>query len=204
MSDYMENMMIAQRIIIEKTLQHQIETNISQSDKKLKKMKDLPNVTFEKGSYITSSYNDGKIPSKLVLPRRGPFRVLDHSEGKVHIQNLVTMQEEWIHASMCNQFLYDPNRVDPVGIARKAVPNPEFVIKTILDHKPKKFTASSKRDLLYFLIEWDGYGKEHNSWEPWENLRKVDLIHEYLTRNKMKYLIPKGFNILENDDADSH
>ena len=40
--------------------------------------------------------------------------------------------------------------------------------------------------------------------EPWENLRKVDLIHEYLTKNNMKYLIPKGFKDFQNDDADNH
>jgi len=193
MSEYMERMLLAQRIIIEKTLQNQISTNVVQSNRKLKRDVNLPVVTFVKGSYVTSTYNDGNIPSKLVLPRRGPFRVLDHSEGKVHVQNLVTMQDEWIHASMCNQFLYDPNRVDPVGIARKALPSPEFLISKIIDHKPRNFSNKSKRCELFFLIEWEGFSEDHNSWEPWENLRNVELIHEYLKGHNMKYLIPKGF-----------
>ena len=193
MSEYMENMLIAQRIIIEKTLQNQMETNHSNSEKRLEKMKGLPTVTFAKDSYVTASYHDDKIPTKLALPRRGPFRVLDHEDGKVHVQNLVTLQEEWIHASLCNQFLYDPKRVDPVGIARKALPNPEYVIEKILDHVPKDFNYRTKKGELFFLIQWEGFSAEHNSWEPWENLRKVGLVHDYLRKNDMKFVIPKRF-----------
>ena len=193
MSEYMENMLIAQRIIIEKTLQNQIETNDLNSDKKLEKMKGLTSVTFAKDSYVTASYHDNKIPSKLALPRRGPFRVLDHTDGKVHVQNLVTLQEEWIHASLCNQFYYDPRRVDPVGIARKALPNPEYVIEKILDHVPKEVNYRTKKGELFFLVQWEGFNADHNSWEPWENLRSVGLVHDYLRKNKMKFVIPKRF-----------
>jgi len=195
MSGYMENMLLAQRIIIEKTLLFQIETNNSRSEKKLEKMKGLPIVTFEKGSYITATYHDDNIPSKFALPRRGPFRVLDHSDGKVHVQNLITMQDEWIHASMCNQFLYDPNRVDPISIARKALPNPEYVVEKVLDHLPKVFNNRNSRKDLSFLIQWEGYGEIHNSWEPWENLRRVSVVHVYLRENNMKFLIPKNIQV---------
>jgi hypothetical protein len=195
MSEYMENMLIAQRVIIEKSLQIQFETNKSSLENKFKKMKNLPDIIFEKGSYVTVSYDDGKIPSKLILPRKGPFRVLDHSDGKVHVQNLVTMQEEYFHASICNQFLYDPNRVDPIHIARKALPNPEYVVEEILEHKPINFSHRSKRDELFFKIKWENFGKEFDSWEPWANLRRVGLVHEYLKENNMKYLLPKEFKV---------
>ena len=191
MSEYMEKMLLAQRIIIERTLENQFDTNKSRSDKKLEKMKNLPTVIFEQGSFVTATYDDGNIPSKLSLPRRGPFRVLNHSDNKVHVQNLVTMEEEWIHASLCNQFLYDPNRVDPVAIARKALPSPEFVIEKVLDHHPKVFNRRDKRKELLFLIKWEGYGEESNSWEPWENLRRVSVVHSYLKDNNMKFLIPR-------------
>lgn len=68
-------MLIAPRIIIEKTLQYQIETNNVRSEKKLERMRDLPTVIFENDSFITATYDDGKIPSKLALPKRGQFRV---------------------------------------------------------------------------------------------------------------------------------
>ena len=142
-------MLIAQRIIIEKTLQIQSETNLIRAEKKLEKMSDLPSVTFEQGSYVTATYEDGKMPSKLCLPRRGPFRVIDHSDNKVHVQNLVTMKDEWIHASLCNQFLYDPNRVDPIGIARRALPDPEFIVEKVLKHKPENFNPKSKKRSIF-------------------------------------------------------
>ena len=63
------------------------------------------------------------------------------------------MQEEYFHASTCNQFLYDPNRIDPVHIARKALPNPEYVIEEILEHRPKNFSYKNKREELFFLTK---------------------------------------------------
>ena len=115
-------------------------------------MSDLPSVTFEQGSYVTATYEDGKMPSKLCLPRRGPFRVIDHSDNKVHVQNLVTMKDEWIHASLCNQFLYDPNRVDPIGIARRALPDPEFIVEKVLNTNRRISTPRVKEKIYIFTL----------------------------------------------------
>ena len=132
--------------------------------------------------------------------------MIDHSDNKVHVQNLVTMKEEWIHASLCNQFLYDPNRVDPIGIARRALPVPEFIVEKVLKHKPDDFNFKSKRKDLYFYIQWKGYSEDHNSWEPWENLRKVGVVLEYLRGiKKLNFLIPKMFkNNINNNEDDSY
>jgi hypothetical protein len=190
MSQYMENMLLAQRIIIESVLESQIITNEERSDKKMKVMENLPIRKFLSGSFVTVEYHDGKIPSKLSLPRRGPFRVIDHSEDKVHVQNLVTLEEEYFHSSICNQFEYDPNRVDPIDVARKALPNPEYVVKDVLEHVPKDFKPNTPRANLQFKIKWLHW--DEISWEPWENLRRVEKVHQYLILNKMKYLIPKS------------
>ena len=88
--------------------------------------------------------------------------------------------------------LGDPNRVDPIKIAKKALPDPEYVIEKVLKHKPENFNNKTKREDLFFLIQWENFGEEHNSWEPWSNLRRVGIVHEYLKINKMKFLIPRN------------
>ena len=32
---------------------------------------------------------------------------------------------------------------------------------------------------LCYLVKWDGYRVEHNSWEPWDNLHAPDLVSEF-------------------------
>ena len=38
-------------------------------------------------------------------------------------------------------------------------------------HSPRDFNNRSKREELLFLIQWEGFSTEHNSWEPWEKLK---------------------------------
>ena len=32
---------------------------------------------------------------------------------------------------------------------------------------------------LRYLVKWDGFGIEHNSWEPWDNIHAPDLVLEF-------------------------
>ena len=46
---------------------------------------------------------------------------------------------------------------------------------------------------MTFKVKWLGYGPEHDSWEPYANLRDIGKLHEYLITNRMKSLIPSKF-----------
>ena len=48
----------------------------------------------------------------------------------------------------------------------------EWVVAEILDSR------MINRKLRY-LVKWAGYGVEHNSWEPWDNLHAPDLVSEF-------------------------
>ena len=62
----------------------------------------------------------------------------------------------------------------------------EYIIKQILNHRG---TFTNKKNLK-FLVQWDGYGPEHNSWEPWSELRLTTQLHAYLRNVGQSHLIP--------------
>ena len=46
---------------------------------------------------------------------------------------------------------------------------------------------------LKFLVKWEEFDEESNTWEPWKNLRKLEPLHRHLREQKAEYLIPKAF-----------
>ena len=62
----------------------------------------------------------------------------------------------------------------------------EYVIAQISNHRGK-FT--NKRQ-LEFNVQWDGYGPEYNSWEPWSELRLTTQLHAYLRKIGQSQHIP--------------
>lgn len=52
----------------------------------------------------------------------------------------------------------------------------EFFVERVLMHRE---TRKGRRILREFLVKWEGYGPEHNSWEPEANLLDNDYYLEY-------------------------
>ena len=75
--------------------------------------------------------------------------------------------------------------VDP--IARRHAPPPlppelvdgeeEYVVEEILNSR-------IFRRKLQYLVKWEGYGVEHNTWEYWDNVgNAADVVNDFHTRN---------------------
>ena len=65
---------------------------------------------FETNSYVTIDYGDSplnKPPSKLHTPRRGPYRVVNHTGSIYALQNLVTGDIRDYHVSRLQPYYYD-------------------------------------------------------------------------------------------------
>ena len=48
----------------------------------------------------------------------------------------------------------------------------EWVVEEILDSRMINWK-------LRYLVKWDRFGIEHNSWEPWDNIHTPDLVSEF-------------------------
>ena len=118
---------------------------------------------------------------------RGPMKVIDHKHGEYTLLDLTTNKEKQYHSTQMKKFHFDPMRTDPTDVSRKDYL--EFFIETILQH-----TGDPKRlSTLQFKIKWLGYDESYNSWEPWANLREMEILHQYLIVNNMKHIIPNKF-----------
>jgi len=36
---------------------------------------------------------------------------------------------------------------------------------------------------LHYLVKWEGFGVEHNSWEPWDNVHALELVADFYRRH---------------------
>jgi Chromo (CHRromatin Organisation MOdifier) domain len=115
------------------------------------------------------------------------MRVLHSTRGEYTLLDLTTNKEKKHSSTQMKQFKFDPLRTDPIDVARKDYL--EFFIETILAHRvdPKKLST------LELKVKWLKYNESHNSWEPWSNLREMEILHLYLIQINLRQLIPQKF-----------
>jgi len=73
---------------------------------------------------------------------------------------------------------------DPIPGRRTSLPplpeivdgKEEWVVAEILD------SQMVNRKLCY-LVKWEGFGVEHNSWEPWDNVHVPELLADFYQRH---------------------
>ena len=141
---------------------------------------------FENNSFVLVAQRTSP-DTRLHTLWRGPMRVLDHKQGQYTLLDLTTNKEKQYHSTQMKKFLFNPLRTNPTDVSRKDYL--EFFIETVLAH-----TGDSKRlSSLQFKIKWLGYDETYNSWEPWSNLREMEILHKYLILNNMRSLIPYKF-----------
>ena len=52
----------------------------------------------------------------------------------------------------------------------------EWVVEEILD----SWMVNRK---LRYLVKWEGFGVEHNSWKPWDNVHALGLVADFYQRH---------------------
>ena len=147
---------------------------------------------FSIGSYVLAEklnfFTTRKETNKLKPYLKGPFRVESHTEdySKYTVRNLVTMKIRTFHVKRLKAFQSRPEDTD---LTKYAVRDDHFwVVKSILDFRPKSFNASSSRKTLEFKIEWEIDGSQ--TWEPWSIARKLQALQKFIhsTQCKNKFL----------------
>jgi len=183
--------------------QHTIQLQALQAAYKLQDLTDHEHLAatpavreteYDIGSLVLVQYeNDAHRPPTKVHPKlRGPFKVtaVTHrdSRGSIYTcQNLATNKLEDFHVKLLQKFNYDPRFTDP---AIEALVDSElFVVEAILDH-----VFDGKRKLkseLKFKVKWLGY--DETTWEPYANVAKVKILHDYLRAHHMESFLQEAF-----------
>jgi hypothetical protein len=66
--------------------------------------------------------------------------------------------------------------ITPVDlIALAATDQDEFIVEAILAHRGN----AKKKSSLEFLIKWQGYEDEFNTWEPYSLVKDLQLLDQY-------------------------
>ncbi len=146
------------------------------------------------GSYVLALYPNTRMgrmpPSKLHTQWKGPLMIVNNIGSKYTVRNLVSGKLEDYHVSSLKPFLMDPVSTNPESIAQKDYRT--WITEAVLDHKPKRKISDIRRSQLQFLIKWEGYPSEENTWEPWKNVKHNLHVHEYLRTHKMASFVPKN------------
>ena len=190
-SEYVRNLIIYQTYAMEAARKAQMKTDFEHVVQRGASV-----VTeFRVGSYVTLEYPEASVPrapTKLVARRAGPFQVHSSSGADYEIRDLQSDKLSRVHIKRLRAFVFDETRVDPASIV--AADRSEFLVETVLEHSPT-LNVTRRRSELVFKIRWMGYGPEHDSWEPWSELRANDIVHAYMRAHGMGSIISPLYRV---------
>jgi transposase InsO family protein len=125
------------------------------------------------------------VGSKKLLPKWiGPFPVVERI-GEVAYKLELPPSLKWhgvFHVSLLRPYV-DGGRTVPPPLPEIIEGELEYVVESILGHRD---VGTGKRAKRQYLVKWEGYGPEHNSWEPAANLTNcAEAIQSYWDQAKI-------------------
>jgi hypothetical protein len=155
-------------------LERKFKNDLSVRQKKLQ----LPEgkvVEFDVDEYVLITYPN-KRPTKLSSMYRGPMKVMTKIRDDIfEVMDLVSQKVLTVHVDRLRKFNAGKmNEQELLKLASADVD--EYIVKEILEHK---YEGSKKKSNLWFLVSWEGYEPEYNSWEPYKNLKDVEALDTY-------------------------
>ena len=109
-----------------------------------------------------------KVPpngTRKLLPRyAGPFEVMERIGAvayRIRLPDSMARVHNVFHVSLLKLYRFDGN-LQPPPLQIELEGEVLDVFERILDHRPK---GPARRNTEY-LVKWEGYGHEHNTWEP--------------------------------------
>ena len=190
MHDYIQKQYTIQLAVLDAAYKHQ--DNID--NKHLANKEIMPVTEFDIDSYVLVQYeNDSRSPPSKVHPLwRGPYQIIGIArrdpKGSIYTcRNMATNKIEDFHIKLLKQYQYDQRFVDPTAVAM--ADKQLFEVEEVLDHL---FEGKKQlRSTMKLKIKWRGY--PNPTWEPYANVREVELAHAYLKANKLAKFVPTVF-----------
>ena len=123
--------------------------------------------------------------SKLAPKLLGPYKVISHVQNKISCTHVQHHTNHELHSDRVTPFIGAPANALHVALLDRE----EFVVQAILAHRGHWTTKTS----IEFLVRWQGYDSGSDTWEPWIEMIKVQLVHDYLADIGMSHKIPQKY-----------
>jgi hypothetical protein len=118
--------------------------------------------------------------AKLLPKFVGPFPIVKKvNEVAFQLELPANMKAHNVfHVSLLKHYRDDPN-TGPPPPPEVLGEDLEYSVERVLDHRDRRI---GRRNVREYLVRWEGYGPEHNTWEPQSNMvNATPAIHDYLT-----------------------
>jgi hypothetical protein len=125
----------------------------------------------------------------------GPYEVIEQIKNDITCKHVTSNVTYKLHASRVTLFVGSKNDAQSTALLDRE----EFIVHSVVKHRGNPRKPSS----LEFLIRWENYSPEYDTWEPWMEMKKISVVHEYLFNNNMVHIIPSQYKMtyLENTSA---
>jgi hypothetical protein len=123
--------------------------------------------------------------SKLSPKLLGPYEVIQQIKNDIRCKHVVTNIISVLHSSRVTPFVGTTTDAQTSALLDRD----EFIVNSVITHRGNAKKVSS----LEFLIRWFNYSSAHDSWEPWAEMKKVSVVHDYLEQNNMSSIIPQQY-----------
>jgi hypothetical protein len=124
--------------------------------------------------------------SKLAPKLLGPYSVTSHVQNKINCVHLQRKTTHEFHSDRVTPFLGSLDHARNIALLDRE----EFLVQEILTHRGQWRTKTS----IELLVRWSGYDSTSDSWEPWHEMIKVQLVHDYLIKIGMASKIPSKYS----------
>jgi hypothetical protein len=187
LSSWVSEMLTYQKEIIEIAQNSQKELHRKYYNKNSDK---IP-TNFEVGSYVLVK-NDKA--TKIDQRWNGPFRVVNQdsvNKNRFTVQNIITGKLEDFPIKSLKSFNYNEKYTNPEDIALSD--EQYYIVDKILAHKPagKNLTINTPKGKIKFQVLYKG--DKNPLWIDYSTLRDNEILHNYLTKNKLVRLIPQKY-----------
>jgi len=149
-----------QKLVVKKRLEKYNSTDISRT-------------AYEVGNFVFVVPIQRR--SKLYMPLQGPYKIVfKNHDNLYHLQSLFNPTDILsVHPERIRLMMNDDTPEEELSKLGR-YDNKEYVVDQIINHK-----GDNKKNLR-FLVRWEGYGEESDTWEPHKNLDGCDKLDTYL------------------------
>jgi hypothetical protein len=179
-----------QVVCVAQSIMKKHEEEIKESN--IKKRKEREKTKFAVGEQVLlsapPSMNGRRRKNKLEVLHTGPYEVVNNDGNHYLIRDLITHVTKEVGIWRLRPYYQIQDSITPEEVAMHDHIK-EYDVACVLGH-----TGTFKRKQnMKFKIRWDGeYNKEeYDTEEPWENVRKSSVVHDYLRTIGEEKHIPK-------------